>query len=47
MTLTIDGNTISGVTTQVDRTGKVTNGDTFSYSAKPVMLRSPKSVPTL
>jgi acid phosphatase type 7 len=47
MTLTIDSNTISGVTTEVDRNGQVTNGDSFSYSAKPVTLRSPKSVPTL
>jgi acid phosphatase type 7 len=47
MTLTIDEDTISGVTTEVDRTGKVTNGDSFSYSTKPVILKSPKSVPTL
>jgi acid phosphatase type 7 len=47
MTLTIDNNTISGVTTEVDRNGKITKGDTFSYSAKPVTLKSPKSVPTL
>ena len=47
MTLAIDSNTISGVTTEVDRTGNVTDGDKFSYSAKPVILKSPKSVPTL
>jgi hypothetical protein len=47
MTLTIDNNTISGVTTEVDRTGKVSNGDTFSYPTKAVILKSPKSVPTL
>jgi hypothetical protein len=47
VTLTIDSNTISGVTTQVDRTGKISNGDSFSYSAKPVILKTPKSVPTL
>ena len=47
MTLTIDSHTISGVTTEVDRTGHVSNGDTFSYPTKPVILKSPKSVPTL
>jgi hypothetical protein len=47
MTLTIDNNTISGVTTEVDRQGNVKNGDTFSYSTKPIILKSPKSVPTL
>ena len=47
MTLTIDSDTISGVTTEVDRTGHVSSGDTFSYPAKPVILKSPKSVPTL
>lgn len=47
MTLTIDSHTISGVTTEVDRNGHVSNGDTFSYPTKPVILKSPKSVPTL
>jgi acid phosphatase type 7 len=47
MTLTIDNNTISGVTTEVNRQGKVKIGDTFSYSTKPIILKSPKSVPTL
>ena len=47
MTLTIDSNEISGVTTEVDRNGVVSNGDTFSYPTKPVILQSPKSVPTL
>jgi hypothetical protein len=47
MTLTIDKETISGVTSEVDRTGAVKDGDSFSYSAKPVMLKTPKSVPTL
>ena len=47
MTLTIDNNTISGVTTEVNRNGDVTDGDAFSYSARPVTLKSPKSVPTL
>lgn len=47
MTLTIDSDTISGVTIEVDRNGHVSNGDSFSYPAKPVILKSPKSVPTL
>jgi acid phosphatase type 7 len=47
MTLTIDNNTISGVTTEVDRQGVVKIGDTFSYPTKPIILKSPKSVPTL
>ena len=47
VTLTIDGNTISGVTTEVTRAGKVSKGDTFSYPAGPVTLANPKSVPTL
>lgn len=47
MTLTIDKKTISGATTEVDRTGAVHAGDTFSYSAKPIHLANPKSVPTL
>jgi acid phosphatase type 7 len=47
MTLTIDSHTISGVTTEVDRNGHITNGDTFSYPTKPVILNTPKSVPTL
>jgi hypothetical protein len=48
MTLTIDETTISGVTTQVARDGTVTaSADTFSYTAKPIILADPKSVPTL
>jgi hypothetical protein len=47
MTLTINKKTISGETTEIDRTGKVTKGDTFSYPAAPVTLKNPKSVPTL
>jgi hypothetical protein len=47
LTLTIDRNRISGVGTEVDRTGKSARGDTFSYSAKPIRLANPKSVPTL
>lgn len=47
MTLTIDSKKISGVTTEIDRTGKASKGDTFSYPAAPVILKNPKSVPTL
>jgi hypothetical protein len=47
VTLTIDAETISGVSTEVSRTGHVTEGDTFSYPAGPVILANPKSVPTL
>jgi acid phosphatase type 7 len=47
MTLTIDKNTISGVTTEVDRTGQATPGDSFSYPAGPIVLADPRSVPTL
>jgi Icc-related predicted phosphoesterase len=47
MTLTIDKTKISGVTTEVDRTGEVSDGDSFSYTAAPVRLADPKSVPTL
>jgi Icc-related predicted phosphoesterase len=47
LTLTIDGKTISGQSTEVDKTGKVTVGDTFSYPAGPIILANPKSVPTI
>jgi hypothetical protein len=47
MTLTIDKSTISGTTIEIDRTGKVNKGDSFSYPAAPVILKNPKSVPTL
>jgi len=47
MTLTIDKKTISGVTIEVDRNGKVYDGDSFSYPAAPITLANPKSVPTL
>ena len=47
MTLAIDKKTISGQTIEIDRTGKVARGDTFSYSTAPVVLANPKSVPTL
>ena len=48
ITLTVDKKSISGTTTEVDRAGGVKQGaDTFKYSAKPIILKNPKSVPTL
>jgi hypothetical protein len=47
LTMTIDAKTISWVSTEIDRTGVVTPGDEFSYSATPIVLKNPKSVPTL
>ena len=48
ITLTIDKKWISGATTEVDRTGEVKqSADNFKYSAKPIVLKNPKSVPTL
>ncbi len=47
LTLSIDAHTIHGVSTEIDRAGKVTQGDSFSYPAGPVILADPKNVPTL
>ena len=47
LTLTIDKETISGVSTEIDRGGNPAQGDSFSYPATPVVLQDPKSVPTL
>ena len=47
VTLTIDATTISGVTTEVDKAGNVTQGDTFSYPSAAVVLADKGSVPTL
>jgi hypothetical protein len=47
LTLEIDSKTITGTSTQIDKTGKVTRGDTFSYPVEPVTLANKKSVPTL
>lgn len=47
LTLTIDKNTIKGQSTEIDREGKVSAGDSFSYPAGAVTLQNPKSVPTL
>jgi acid phosphatase type 7 len=47
LTLEIDGDTIKGTATEVDKNAKATQGDTFSYSAKPIRLANGKDVPTL
>lgn len=47
LTLTINKKTITGQSTEIDKSGKVTEGDSFSYSAAPITLKNPKSVPTL
>jgi hypothetical protein len=48
LTLTIDKKTIKGESTEIDKTGKVTTAaDAFSYPAAPVVLKNPKTVPTL
>jgi acid phosphatase type 7 len=48
MTLTIDKDTISGVTTEVARDGTVhDSADRFSYPTTPIRLADGKSVPTL
>ena len=47
MTLTIDKKTISGKTIEIDKAGNVKNGDSFSYPAASVILKDPKSVPSL
>jgi acid phosphatase type 7 len=47
LTLTIDAKTISGVTTEINRAGTVSDGDSFQYAATPVILETPKNVPTL
>jgi acid phosphatase type 7 len=47
LNLTIDKKTITGQTTEIDKTGKVTEGDSFSYPVGPIILKNPTSVPTL
>jgi hypothetical protein len=47
LTLTIDAKTISGTTTEIDRTGHVKKGDKFSYPATSVKLENPAKVPTI
>ncbi len=47
LTLVIDSKTISGSSTQIDRNGKVSRGDSFSYPVAPVTIANKKNVPTL
>lgn len=47
ITLTVDKDNISGVTTEVDRQGHAKKGDSFKYTAKAIHLEHPKSVPTI
>jgi len=47
MTLTIDSKTIKGTTTEIDRAGRVSSGDSFSYPAAALILKKPGSVPSL
>ena len=47
LNLTITKQTIKGQSTEIARDGTVTKGDTFSYPAGPIILKDPKSVPTL
>ena len=47
LTITIDSKNIRGQATEIDRTGKVSAGDSFSYPVAPVSLKNSKAVPTL
>jgi acid phosphatase type 7 len=47
MTLTVTKDKISGATIEIGRDGVASDGDSFSYSAAPIVLANPKSVPTL
>jgi hypothetical protein len=47
MTLTIDKKHITGVSTEIDRTGVVQKGDSFTYPAGPIMLKNRTAVPSL
>jgi hypothetical protein len=47
LTLVIDSKTISGSSTQIDKNGKVSRGDSFSYPVAPVTVANKKNVPTL
>jgi hypothetical protein len=48
VTLTIDKHNITGHSVEIDRDGTVTNpADRFTYSASPILLKTPKNVPTL
>jgi acid phosphatase type 7 len=45
--LTIDNKKITGQSMEINRTGSAKAGDSFTYSAEPIVLKKPKSVPTL
>ncbi len=45
LTLSIDADNISGVSTEINRAGHVSQGDEFSYPVGPIVLHDPKSVP--
>jgi acid phosphatase type 7 len=48
VSLTIDKHKISGHSIEIDRDGNVKNpADSFSYPSGPIILKNPKSVPTL
>jgi hypothetical protein len=47
LTMTIDGQTINGKSTEIDRNGNVNSADAFSYPAAPVVLQNPRGVPAL
>lgn len=49
LSLTIDKQKITGYSIEIDRNGKITNpaDKNFSYPAGPIILKNPKSVPTL
>lgn len=47
LTMTIDAENISWVSTEIDRNGDVVQGDEFTYSAAPITMADPKAVPTL
>jgi hypothetical protein len=47
LTLVIDSKTISGSSTQIDKNGKVSRGDSSSYPVAPVTIANRKTVPTL
>ncbi|HTD14363.1 MAG TPA: metallophosphoesterase [Chthoniobacterales bacterium] len=47
LTVTIDNETISAISTEIDRNGNVKQGDKFNYPTAAVILENPKAVPTL
>jgi DNA repair exonuclease SbcCD nuclease subunit len=47
LTVTIDDKTISGISTEIDKQGNVSKGDTFEYPVAAVVLQDSRSLPTL